>query len=265
MRVQLDLSLASGYKSPSQKARRVTEGWFDQNMYCLACTGLHLDKTRNNYSVVDFICPSCGAEYQVKARRGRIGGKMRDAAYEPMMSRVMKNRSPHFAFLEYENIDWHVRNLLLVPGYFITPSTIERCRPLSASARRAGWVGCNILTQAIPPDGRVFVITDGVPQDPSEVRKKWKRFTWLANKSPVVRGWTADVLRCVRSFGCREFSLAEAYSFEDELEAQYPKNHNIRAKIRQQLQVLRDHGIVRFVGSGRYMATEEAKWETNDA
>ena len=32
----------------------------------------------------------------------------------------------------------------------------------------------------------------------------------------------------------------------------YPANHNVRPKIRQQLQVLRDRGWLEFVGRGRY-------------
>ena len=66
--------------------------------------------------------------------------------------------------------------------------------------------------------------------------------------------WEQDVLRRVRSFGGRQFTLAEMYEFEDELGAAHPDNHHVRAKIRQQLQILRDRGIVRFLGGGRYVA-----------
>ena len=40
--------------------------------------------------------------------------------------------------------------------------------------------------------------------------------------------------------------------FEKVLEMKYPSNHNIRPKIRQQLQVLRDRGIIEFLGNGNY-------------
>jgi type II restriction enzyme len=42
------------------------------------------------------------------------------------------------------------------------------------------------------------------------------------------------------------------YSFERELAAIYPGNHNIRAKVRQQLQVLRNAGFIEFLGNGSY-------------
>ena len=68
MRMELDVNLAQGYKSPSQRARRITEGWFEENMFCAACTSDRLNKTRASTQVVDFFCPACGAEYQVKAK-----------------------------------------------------------------------------------------------------------------------------------------------------------------------------------------------------
>jgi len=45
------------------------------------------------------------------------------------------------------------------------------------------------------------------------------------------------------------------YRFERELAALYPRNHNLRPKIRQQLQVLRDAGLLKFEGQGTYELT----------
>lgn len=42
------------------------------------------------------------------------------------------------------------------------------------------------------------------------------------------------------------------YAFEDYLKRRYPKNNYIKDKIRQQLQVLRDQGMIEFLGGGRY-------------
>jgi len=253
MRLELNLNLAEGYKSPSQRARRVTEGWFADNMYCPACPSGHVVQTRDNTRVVDFVCPGCGAEFQLKAKGGPFGRRLRDAAYEPMMERVLDNRSPHFAFLRYDRAEWYVRKLLLVPGHFITPAAIERCKPLTRTARRAGWVGCNILLDAIAPDGRLAAVSECRAVEAAEVRRKWGRFTWLARQKLEARGWAADVLRCVRTLGDREFALQEMYAFEQELGAAHPNNRNIRAKIRQQLQILRDQGVLKFLGRARYV------------
>ena len=61
-----------------------------------------------------------------------------------------------------------------------------------------------------------------------------------------------DVLNVLRKLGKRTLSLSDVYGFEGYLQALYPNNKNIRPKIRQQLQVLRDLGFVAFEGGGRY-------------
>jgi type II restriction enzyme len=45
--------------------------------------------------------------------------------------------------------------------------------------------------------------------------------------------------------------LSDSYGFEGHLTWLHPHNRNVRTKIRQQLQVLRDHGIIRFIGGKR--------------
>jgi type II restriction enzyme len=59
-------------------------------------------------------------------------------------------------------------------------------------------------------------------------------------------------MRCVEAIGRPDFTLAEIYAQEDRLAALYPGNANVRPKIRQQLQVLRDRGYLRFEGRGLY-------------
>lgn len=255
MILNLPLHVARGYKSAAQRARRLTEDWFGSNVYCPACPSDSLEPTPANTKVVDFVCPRCSAEFQLKAKNGSLGRRLRDAAYAPMMARIEENTSPHFAFLQYSNSDWRVRNLLFVPGHFITAGAIERCKPLSPDARRAGWVGCNIVLSHIPPDGRIPAVRDWRVAQEVSVRRQWHEFTWMATRSTDARGWMADVLVRVRRFGTRQFSLAEVYEFEGELGALHPANRNVRAKIRQQLQVLRDRGVIRFLGRGRYIAT----------
>jgi hypothetical protein len=91
--------LAEGYSSPSQKARRITEGWFKRNMYCPSCVDERFEATPNSNPVVDFVCIGCGAEFQVKSKSGPLGRKLRDAAYGPMMQSIREGRTPHFAFI----------------------------------------------------------------------------------------------------------------------------------------------------------------------
>ena len=48
------------------------------------------------------------------------------------------------------------------------------------------------------------------------------------------------------------FTLKQMYSFIDELQLKHPENNHIPDKIRQQLQFLRDKGIIEFKGNGVY-------------
>ena len=59
-------------------------------------------------------------------------------------------------------------------------------------------------------------------------------------------------MKCVDSIAKRTFSLDDIYKFENDLKLKHPENNFIKDKIRQQLQVLRDKGIIEFTGKGNY-------------
>lgn len=63
---------------------------------------------------------------------------------------------------------------------------------------------------------------------------------------------------CVDSIRKNEFTLDEMYQFEQKLKLKYSNNHFIKDKIRQQLQVLRDRGLIEFVGRGKYRKLKHA-------
>ena len=66
------------------------------------------------------------------------------------------------------------------------------------------------------------------------------------------RGWLMDVLFCVNQISSTTFTLNDVYRFEPQLSLKHPYNSNIRSKIRQQLQLLRDKGFLEFMGQGVY-------------
>ncbi len=49
-----------------------------------------------------------------------------------------------------------------------------------------------------------------------------------------------------------EFTNQQAYSYEQEFQRHYPTNLNIRAKIRQQLQMLQKMGLMEHIGTGHW-------------
>ena len=252
MILNLPSKVAAGYKSASQKARVITEAWTLANMYCPACTSNNLDKTRAGTEVVDFLCSRCDSQFQLKATSKLIGRKIVDAAYDGMMRAIVENRLPHFLLLSYDNFKATVNDLLLIPGFCFSASAIEARKPLKPTARRAGWVGCNIILDLVPPEGRIKIVHSGNIVPKIAVRKDFRNVEPLADFSSKKRGWTLDVLTVLRSLSKREFTIDEAYSFDKVLSQRHPENRHVRAKIRQQLQILRDLGYLKFVRRGQY-------------
>lgn len=65
-------------------------------------------------------------------------------------------------------------------------------------------------------------------------------------------GWKLAVFNQLNKIDDFIFSLDDIYRYKPHLEKLYPDNKNIEDKIRQQLQFLRDLGLVKFLGKGRY-------------
>lgn len=234
----------------------ITEAWVHENLYCVACDEDSLLRTPHGRAVVDFRCDNCRQKYQLKARGSPIGHRIPDAAWKPMSAAVRAGKAPSLLLLQYDPRQWKVKNLFGVPNHFLTLSSLERRKPLGPSARRAGWVGCNILLRNLPVDGKVYIVheREEIPHD--KVRRTWRRFEFMKKASHESRGWTANVLACVRRLNQRIFTLEDVYVFEGELARLHPRNRHVKAKIRQQLQVLRDQKILRFLDRGNYLIVD---------
>ena len=59
-------------------------------------------------------------------------------------------------------------------------------------------------------------------------------------------------MNCLDRIPTVTFQLQDVYTFEEELKVKYPDNNFIKDKIRQQLQVLRDKGLLEFKQRGVY-------------
>jgi type II restriction enzyme len=252
MNLQFRIALASAYKAGPQIARILSEEWCSRELYCAACNSDRLSRSRTNTPAVDFVCPQCQQPFQLKSLKTRNPKKIPDAAYDTMLGAIRTDKTPNLLFLEYSTTDWLVRNLLLIPSAFFSESVLEKRTPLSAQARRAGWVGCNILLSRIPEDGKIAIVSNGHPIAEQRVRSEFSRVRKLAEVPPALRGWTVDVLHAIRRLGKSRFSLRELYQAESDLKALHPRNQNVRPKIRQQLQVLRDLGLIEFTTPGSY-------------
>ena len=242
----------ASFRSASQSARVWTENWVLREMYCPACGDKPLTDFENNTPVADFFCALCNEEFELKSKKSKFGKKVTDGAYSTMMERLRSDSVPSLMLLQYNKAAFGVTDLFVVPKQFFVTDLIEKRKPLAASARRAGWVGCNILIDKIPKAGRIPLITNRIPHPKDIVVEKWQKTSFLRKQTLARKGWVLDVLNCVENIGQAEFTLDDVYKFENYLGELHPENNNVKPKIRQQLQVLRDAGLLVFTGRGRY-------------
>ena len=240
------------YHSRSQMARVATEAWAARNLFCVSCNSPRLEASRAGTKALDYVCSGCDEPFELKSQSHPFGNRVLDSAYLAMIAAIKADRTPHFFLLHYARASWSVVDLVFIPRFAISESAIEKRKPLSQFARRAGWVGCNIVLTHIPVDARLSIVVEGVPVAPATVRRRFNRIRPLATLKAAERGWTLDVLTAMCGLGKRAFSLDDAYSTVDELARLHPANRHVRDKIRQQLQVLRDKGLIEFLGRGQY-------------
>ena len=152
------------YVSGSQSARAWTEQWVSKQVYCPNCGNSNVSKFENNRPVADFFCTSCSEEYELKSQKTKFGAKVLDGAFRAMCDRLAESNNPSLLLLNYDREQLAVVNLFVVPKQFFVREIIQERRPLAATARRAGWVGCNILLNEVPDSGKIFLVRDGQPQ-----------------------------------------------------------------------------------------------------
>lgn len=252
MNLNFDYSVIDNYHSNSQKARVLTEKWVGDNMFCPRCGETHISHFENNRPVADFYCPNCCSEYELKSKNGNLGHKINDGAYETMIERITGNKNPDFFFMSYSQNELTVRDFIFIPKHFFVPDIIEKRKPLSSSARRAGWVGCNILIDKIPEQGKIHVVSNEKIIDKNIVINRVQKSKKFEVKNIQNRGWLFDVLKYVNCIKESLFTLDDIYRYEHDLQILHPQNNNIRPKIRQQLQFLRNKGFIEFLGNGHY-------------
>jgi type II restriction enzyme len=264
--LSLNFELANRYKSETQRVRVVSEAWAERNVFCCSCGG-SLTRGRTNAAVLDLACAKCRNEFELNSTRGSFGTRVPDGAFASMMSRIKDaTSSPDFFFLTYDVKLLSVTNFFAVPSYFLDATVIEKRKPLSPNARRAGWVGCNIILSRVPEAGKVFYVKDSKIVTRSTVIETWRRTYFLRRERNFeARGWALEILRNIQSLSSREFTLQDMYKFESHLKHRFPRNSFIREKIRQQLQVLRDAGLIVFKGRGLYEVNFGRTFETTDS
>lgn len=251
MDLLFNVKLAENYKSNSQIARVLSEDWVSQNSFCPSCGNRDLNIYNRNNPAADFYCGNCKSDFELKSFRTFPKRKIVNGAYDSMITKILHNRNPNFFFLHYSS-SYSVLNYFTIPKYFFTFDIIEKRKPLSENARRANWTGCNILFGNLPQSGIIYLVKNSTIINPKVVLKQWQKTSFLTGKKLINRGWLIELIEIVDNISSKTFTIQDVYKFEGLLRQKYPNNRFVKEKIRQQLQVLRDEGLIKFIGRGLY-------------
>ena len=194
------------YDSGSQSARFWTERWFAEEAFCPNCGNPKVNQFRANRPVADFFCPACNEIYELKSQKSTIGARVLDGAHETMCARLAESDNPNFCLMKYDRAKLAVTDLLVVPKQFFVREVIEERRPLAPTARRAGWKGCNILLDRIPP--RAKSSSFGTVRSPIERRflpNGGERSFCKRSGRKREDELPIEVMKCVKSIGKEEF------------------------------------------------------------
>ncbi len=273
----MDLSLeryfsdaVRSYNSVSQQVRSATERWASDNLYCPRC-GKILTPFPTNTPVYDFYCNHLGLSYkiisdieidnfQLKSLKSfpysNFPKQIIGAEYVKTFTSLVESRFPSLFLLHYSRKMLEVRDILLIHRLSITPRSIIPRNPLSETARRSGWQGSIISLENVPQIGKIPVIRDAKVVPKGVVMHKWMTVEKVMKGTLKQRSWITDIMSIIDGFDS-EFTLEDMYYFSNSLSEKHPNNKHIKDKIRQQLQILRDRGYLKFKGSGKYEKTLE--------
>jgi type II restriction enzyme len=251
----LDFRLGDGYRSRSQIARVVTQGWIGRELECLNCTAPRLEPTAQNTKARDFVCEKCDEPYELKSTAGRFGRWVNDGQYETLLDTIAHSRTPNLLLLECDLAAGQVRTLSAVHRRVLSQLAVVPRKPLGPMARRAGWRGCNIDLNLVPMSGRISIVSNSTQAPWSVVRADWSRLGFLIDLQPQEQGWIQDVLACVQQLPDDTFELKDVYEYDGQLGKLHPENRHVRPKIRQQLQQLVAKGLLTRTERGKYLRT----------
>ena len=191
----------SPYTSGSQSARAWTERWVRDEVYCPSCGSPRINQFPNNSPVADFFCGSCKEEFELKSQKKMFGSKVLDGSFRTKCDRLAANEDPNLFLLNYDLQKLSVLNLVIVPEHFFVKEIIEQRKPLAATARRAGWIGSNILLNQIPQSGKIYIVREGQAEPKDRVLAKWKQTLFLRDQGQKNAGLAPGRNKVHRSLG----------------------------------------------------------------
>jgi hypothetical protein len=180
----------------------------------------------------------------MKGQKGKFGAKA--GSSKTQCERLAASDNPDLQLVNYDLTACSRRSVHRAQHVFVR-NIIEERKLLAMTARRAGWIGSKILLDRVPESGKIHIVQGGAVRAKESVLAQWLRRLFVRNESPDTRGWLPDVMNCVESLDKREFTLTKYTPSSGILGDLYFGNQNLKPKMRQQLQFLRNRGFIEFV------------------
>ena len=143
----------NNWKSESRIVGEAGEYYIKSKIRCVRCNDNNFEKCKTNEQSKDLICISCNQKYQVKAKSVtqkqviNIKNKKKFKTIGGEYSTTLKNINEQidYIIILYEKQSYKIINILYIKNENINSVCIIPRKPLSITAKRAGWQGCNIL------------------------------------------------------------------------------------------------------------------------
>ena len=143
----------NNWKSESRIVGEACEYYIKNNVNCVRCCSNNFEKCKTNEQSKDLICINCHQKFQIKAKSAtqkkvnHIKNKNTFKTIGGEYLTTLKNINEEIDYLIvlYEKKSYKIINILYIKHENIKPDCIIPRTPLSITAKRAGWQGCNII------------------------------------------------------------------------------------------------------------------------
>lgn len=142
------------WKSESRIIGEACEDFVKNKIKCIRCDDYaNFEKCKTNQKSIDLICINCNQKYQIKAKNvtqrqvdnilfkkqfKTIGGE-----YSTTLNNI--NEKIDYLIVLYEKHCYNILSILYIKNENVNSDCIIPRKPLSATAKRAGWQGCSIV------------------------------------------------------------------------------------------------------------------------
>ena len=139
-------------KGWKNKSRIIGEAIEDSiiSLRCPICSKASLKKYSTNEKSKDIYCEECNSQFQVKGTQTKYTSnssiKLLGAEYKTTCCSV-NSKVVHFIIVFYSEINsiYSIKNIVFINSECITENCVLPRKPLSNTARRAGWQGCYLV------------------------------------------------------------------------------------------------------------------------